>query len=102
MTRTAFVAPRRWLAEEASRLDASCYATGGIQARERITRGVRPWTPLGDVATVFLPPRFARRFVRDADRGVPFLSSSDILLADFVGLPTLSSRATTNLADLKV
>ena len=102
MSATAFVAPRRWLSEEASRLDASCYATGGIEARERLTQADRPWRALGSVARVFLPPRFARRFVTDVDRGVLFLSSSDILLADLAGLPALSRRATPNLADLKV
>jgi type I restriction enzyme S subunit len=102
MTSAVFIARRRWLAQETSRLDASCYASGGIEARDAITNADLPWAPIGELADVFLPPRFVRRFVRDPSRGTPLLSSSDILLSDFVGLPLLSTRATPLLSELMV
>ena len=100
MTASVFVAPRRWLSDEGSRLDANCFASGGLEAREAITRGEHPWAPLGQLAETFLPPRFARRFIRDQSRGVPFLSSSDVLLADLVGIPCISLRQTAGLSNL--
>jgi type I restriction enzyme S subunit len=82
-----------WLPDQASRLDAAAYAEGGLAARDRIKAGPWPWCGVGELATAYLPPRFTRRYVRDPSRGVPFLSSSDMLLADFSGLALLSKRA---------
>jgi type I restriction enzyme S subunit len=86
-----------WLADQACRLDATAYGEGGLAARDRIKAGPWPWWPLADLATLYLPPRFNRRYVRDPSRGIRFLSSSDMLLADLNGLPMLSKRATPNL-----
>ncbi len=82
-----------WLLDQARRLDAAAYAEGGLAARDRIKAGPWHWCALGELATVYLPPRFTRRYVRDPFRGVPFLSSSDMLLADLSGLALLSKRA---------
>src|SRR5215217_1376041 len=92
-----FQVKRDWLTDQASRLDAAAYGEGGLAARDRIKAGPWPWCPLGELATVYLPPRFSRRYIYDPSRGVPFLSSSDMLLADLSGLPLLSRRATPNL-----
>jgi type I restriction enzyme S subunit len=93
----AFVAKSGWFRDESRRLDAAAYGEGGLIARDHIKAGAWPWCPLGELAAVYLPPRFVRQYVRDPSRGVPFLSSSDILLADLRGLPLLSRRAATNL-----
>lgn len=98
----AFIARSTWLREQGWRLDASAYVSGGLQARDRIANGGRPWLALGEVATLFNGPRFARTYVWDRSRGTPFLSSSDILLADLIALPLLSNRATPQMDRLIV
>lgn len=99
-----------------SRLDASYHASAGVKALRRlrdwagvsgplpVTRGAaresgavygsRRLDALKDVARVFNGPRFARIYVTDPDRGIPFLSSSDMLQADLNGV-NLLSRAHT-------
>lgn len=92
-----FHVKRGWLADQTSRLDAAAYGEGGLAARDRIKAGPWPWCPLEELGEIYLPPRFSRRYVRDPSRGVRFLSSSDMLLADLHGLSLLSRRATLNL-----
>lgn len=98
----ALVAPRRWLRDEASRLDASCYATGGAEARERVIAAAAKWLPLAQVADVYVGARFARTYVKDPTRGVPYLTASDMLLNDLVGLSLLSRARTPQLGQLAI
>ncbi len=86
-----------WLADQGYRLEAAAYGEGGLAARDHIKAGPWPWEPLEEMATAYLPPRFTRRYVNDPVRGVPLLSSSDMLLADLQGLPLLSRKAAPNL-----
>ncbi len=95
-----FQVKRGWLADQTSRLDAAAYGEGGLAARDRIKAGPWPWCPLEKLGEIYLPPRFSRRYVRDPSRGVRFLSSSDMLLADLHGLPLLSRRAMLDLHPL--
>src|SRR4051794_3432869 len=82
MPATAFVTPRRWLSAEKSRLDATCFATGGVETRERLRGlGIR-LQPLEEVADVFAVSLRQRQFVRNPQHGVWFLSASDLALAD--------------------
>jgi type I restriction enzyme S subunit len=97
-----FVARSGWVREEGLRLDASAYAGGGLQARDRILAGSWPLRQLSGVARLFNGPRFAPRYVRDPKRGIPFLSSSDILLADLRNIPLLSNAGTPGLPKLLV
>jgi type I restriction enzyme, S subunit len=101
VTATVFIAPRRWLREEGSRLDASCFSSGGLEARDRIKEAC-DWRPLAALAQLFVGSRFARTYVTDRERGVPYLTGSEMLLADLVGLPLLSRARTRQLADLEV
>src|SRR6266567_6780003 len=89
----AFIGKSTWLEEEGHRLDASTYASGGFEARENIQHGVH-WKRLDQLARIFYGARFARNYIRDPERGVPFLSSSDMLLADIQGVPFLSLENT--------
>ncbi len=90
----AFIGKSTWLEEEEGhRLDASTYASGGYEVRENIQHGVH-WERLDKLANIFYGARFARNYVRDPERGVPFLSSSDMLLADIRGVPFLSLENT--------
>jgi type I restriction enzyme, S subunit len=95
-----FVAKRSWVGEEGTRLDASGYASGGLEVRDRLMKKDVPWRPLGEVSRLFNGPRFARRYVRRSERGTPFLSSSDILLADLRAIPLISTLATPSLPRL--
>lgn len=102
------------------RLDASYHASDGVKAEHWINqwcrRGqanetrprsattlhetkissyrVHEVAPLGKLANLFNGPRFARSYVSDPNHGVLFLSSSDMLLADFRGVKYLSKRNT--------
>ncbi|MGI8552325.1 MAG: hypothetical protein ACR2PL_16295 [Dehalococcoidia bacterium] len=97
-----FIARSSWLAEEGCRLDAPAYGEGGLAIRDRIIHGTFGWQPLGKVCDLFYPPRFARQYVRDPERGTLFLSSSDMLLADLKGLAYLSEARTPGLTGLLV
>lgn len=88
--------------EEGLRLDAATYASGGLEVRDQIVRSNRPHRPLREVARLFYEGRFARNYVRDTSRGIPFLSSADILLADLKGLQFISAKATQNLDGMLV
>ncbi|MBN1934713.1 MAG: hypothetical protein JW934_08600 [Anaerolineae bacterium] len=96
-----------------SRLDASYHASEGVRALRRLRRwagapageqgtgvvseartgyAARRLDALKDIAQIFNGPRFARTYVTDPDRGVPFLSSSDMLQADLGGVKLLSRK----------
>lgn len=90
----AFIGKSSWVVDEGLRLDASTYSSGGLEAREKIQRGKLSWERLDKLANIFNGPRFVRNYVYDPKRGIPFLSSSDMLLADLQGISSLSSKAT--------
>lgn len=98
----AFLGRRDWLALEGLRLDASAYASGGLQVRDHITSG--PWEVrrLEHVSRCFVESRFVRRYVTDPDRGLPYLTASDMLLTDLTGLLRLSIRGTPQLSKLLI
>ncbi|HEX8833161.1 MAG TPA: restriction endonuclease subunit S [Abditibacteriaceae bacterium] len=96
----AFAAKSAWLAEEGLRLDATAYVTGGLQARDKILARGDDWKPLGKVARLEKAPRFLRRYVYDRERGIPMLSSSDILLCDINSVSLLSNTIIKQHPDL--
>lgn len=89
--------PSAWLEKDGRRLDCGPYLSGAIEARlllERIPatkRRLRCLT-LGGMAGIFHAGRHGRTFVTSAEHGVPFLSSSDVLLADFSFVDLMSRR----------
>lgn len=97
-----FTAKREWFGEQSLRLDASAYAEGGLEARERIRNSAMPWARLDEISTVYTESRFARVFVRDSSKGLPYLNGSDMLAQDFYGLLHLSSKRTERLAQLRL
>jgi len=65
------------------RLDAHFFTSPGVAAFERITVGDiadSRWTTgrVGDVATVWEPPRFARAYAAPAEPGQPYLRPYDV------------------------
>jgi type I restriction enzyme S subunit len=97
-----FVAKSGWLGDEGRRLDAAAYSEGGLDARDRIVGG--PWTAarLREKADVFSEARFARTYVSDPARGVPFLNGSDTLLTDLMSLANLSLAKTPQMSRLRI
>jgi type I restriction enzyme S subunit len=90
-----------WLADEAHRLDASAYAEGGLEVRDRI-RGSWSWRPLAELSRVFRGPLHKRAYVSGPSRGVPYLTASDVPLADVPYDTWLSRRLTPELPSLLV
>lgn len=80
------------------RLDGSYYSSDGIKAAKYL----RKWADakkekldtLSSVANLFNGPRFPRIYVDEQDKGIPFLSSSDILFADLTNVRLLSKKYT--------
>ena len=94
MSRSWFEVKSGWLTDQGRRLEAAAYGEGGLTARDHIKAGPWPWCRLGELARLFNGPRFARHYVQDWSRGVPLLSSSDMLLADPLSIPRLSKART--------
>lgn len=91
------VVPSTWLGQEGRRLDSSPYLSGAMEAKVALENLAVPKMPLhevteGGLAGIFHAGRSGREYVNNADYGVPFLGSIDILAADLSYLPLLSKR----------
>lgn len=67
------------------RLDAGFYCSAGAKARRLLASSPLTLDTLESVCVpggVYIPPRFKRPYVRDPEHGVPYLTGSDIVLAD--------------------
>jgi hypothetical protein len=89
--------PSTWLLEAGRRLDCGPYLSGAMEAKVvlaklKATKEPLPRLTKGGMAGIFNGPRFPRRYVLDANHGVGFLGSTDILHADLSFVPLLSSR----------
>lgn len=82
------------------RLDAATYASGGLEARDHIRFRSPRYALLSDLAELRYEGRFARNYVRDESSSVPFLTASDMLLADLKGMLRLSIKRTPQLSSL--
>lgn len=86
-----------WLADQGFRLAATPYLSGAYEARkflERLPVTVSPLHKLtaGHDGGIYNGPQFRRNYVNDKNYGVPFLSSTDIMLADFTNIPLLRAE----------
>lgn len=89
------------------RLDGSYHTSEGIKTARSLGKwssSARNLDTLDSLATIFNGPRFPRNYVEDPNRGIPFLSSSDMLLTDLSGIKHLSKKHTpaTLLNDIKI
>ena len=75
---------------------------GGLEVRDRIGKGSWEVRRLDKLARVFVGSRFARTYSFDQSRAVPYLTGSDMLLADFKDLLYLSVAKTPQLIELQV
>ena len=86
-----------WLEEAGHRLDCGPYLSGAMEAKVLLAKMKAKKKPLrsltkGGMAGIFNGPRFPRTYVLDAQYGVPFLGSTDILQADLSFVPLLARR----------
>lgn len=95
MIRTELVSTGE-LHQRDQRLDAAFYCSGGAKARKALASSSIRLQPLASVCVpegIYIPHRFKRPYVRDPEYGVPYLTGSDIVLADpLQGCAYLSRR----------
>ena len=101
--------PSRWLEREGRRLDCGPYLSGAMEAKVLLERLPVPRAELrsltrGHEGGVYIGQQFARNYVSDPDHGVPFLSSSTMLHADFTHADLLKKSDATSprLAHLRI
>ena len=97
----ARVVPSSWLRRPGLRLGAAAYTSGAIEARQLLDSLSRKSEALIDVTHghqggIYRPPifqmQFSRNLVDSASHGVPFLTSTAMLLADLRNLPLVSGK----------
>lgn len=86
-----------WLADQGYRLAASPYLSGAYDTRkflEHLSVATEPLHALtaGHDGGIYNGPQFRRNYVNDREYGVPFLSSTDIMQADFTNIPLLRAE----------
>jgi hypothetical protein len=86
-----------WLEDQGFRLLASPYLSGAYEARKFLEQLPVLTTPLDKLTTgheggIYNGPQFRRNYVNDREYGVPFLGSTDIMMADFTNIPLLQAR----------
>ena len=84
--------------ERPSRMEAIYYGSDGYQALEALRNSHLETCRLGELTAVVWPGVFARRFVPDPERGVPFLSTSAMMEAKPKARQFLSIKNTRNLS----
>lgn len=85
------------LHEDGRRLDCGPYMSGALEARVILNKLSAKKEPLraltrNGVRGIFNGPRFARSYTIEAKDSVPFLGSTDILMADLSSVPRLARR----------
>ena len=95
------VVPSAWIERESRRLDCGPYLSGAVEARVLLERLRVPPVDLrelthGHEGGVYIGQQFARNYVSDPEHGVPFLSSSTMLHADFTHVDLLRRADATS------
>ncbi len=101
--------PSAWIEREGRRLDCGPYLSGALEARMRLEGlpgscvELRSLTQ-GHEGGIYNGPQFVRRYVADTDHGVPFLTGSSMLHADFTHADLLkkTDAASARLAYLRL
>lgn len=86
-----------WLNEEGARLDAPPFLSDALEARFLLKQLRIAKQPLGELTAghnggIYNGPMFSRSWVDNPASGVPFVGSSDMLLASLSQLPLLNKR----------
>lgn len=92
--------------ENSTRLDGKFHASDGMKSldelRKRAGKNLK-LNRIGDVclpAGIFIGGRARRTYVQDPSRGIPFLSSSDMLMASFESANLVSKTSQTDLRNM--
>ena len=90
-----------WLHRYGSRLDASTFISGAVEARIALEKLDAPTEPLialtkGHNGGIFNGPKFSRTYVDDPAFGVPFMGSGQMPQADVSNLTLLSKEDATS------
>jgi type I restriction enzyme S subunit len=90
--------PSSWLRRDDHRFDAGPYTSGALEARIhleelRVKKNRLYEVTQGGMMGLVNPGRIKRLWVTDPSRGIPFLSSTDILQADLSRIRLISNRA---------
>ena len=103
------VIPSCWLEQRGRRLDCGPYLSGAIEARGLLQRLPVRRAELREITRghdggIYNGPQFVRNYVSDPTYGVPFLSSSSMLHADYrnVDLLRKSDAVSARLAFLRL
>ncbi|MCP4698362.1 MAG: restriction endonuclease subunit S, partial [Gammaproteobacteria bacterium] len=83
-----------WLVREAHRFDCKPFMSGALEARVILKKLAVEKAPLHEVTKgykggIYNGPQFSRMYVDSPERGVPFVGSSSMLMADLSNLPFL-------------
>ena len=95
------VVPSAWIERERRRLHCGPYLSGAVEARVLLERLPVPRVDLcglteGHQGGVYIGQQFARNYVSNPEHGVPFLSSSSMLHADFTHTDLLRKSDATS------
>ena len=101
--------PSAWLEQQGRRLDCGPYLSGAVEAKLflkslSVRRAELRCLTHGHEGGIYKGPLFARNFVSDPAHGVPFLSSSSALHAEFTYADLLRAQDATSarLAPLRI
>lgn len=101
--------PSGWLEEQGRRLDCGPYLSGAVEAKRLlkslpVRRAELRRLTHGHEGGIYKGPLFARNYVADLANGVPFLSGSSVLRAEFTYADLLRMRDATSarLAPLRI
>ena len=101
--------PSAWLEQQGRRLDCGPYLSGAVEAKLLLQGLPVRCAALRDISHghdggIYNGPQFARNYVSDPEFGVPFLSSSSMLHAEFhrVDLLRKSDAVSRRLAYLRI
>lgn len=86
-----------WLEKGGRRLDCNPYMSGALEARDTLRTLKARKEPLksltvGYAGGIYNGPMFRRNYVDSPERGVPFISSGSMLMADLRALPLLRRK----------
>ena len=101
--------PSAWLEQQGRRLDCGPYLSGAVEAEMLLKSLPVRCAELGELTHghdggIYNGPQFARHYVSDPAHGVPFLSSSSMLHAEFTYTDLLKTKDATSarLAHLRI
>ena len=99
--------PSARIEREGRRLDCGPYLSGALEAQMRLEGLPGACVELcsltqGHDTGIYNGPQFARKYVVDPAHGVPFLSSSSMLHADFTHADLLKKTDTARFAYLRI